>query len=169
MKPFLASKLLLPLCALSVLCGKISAPAADLTVTAANVLPSASAKFATGKAGVAITAGQWLYLDTDGTWKLADANDVTPKYKVRGCAVNSAGVGQYIRVCIGDTNFNPGATLSIGTVYILSTTPGGIAPVSDAASGSYISILGIATSTSLLKMNTSPYGTGVLRSDVAKP
>jgi hypothetical protein len=59
-------------------------------------------------------------------------------------------------------NINLGATLTVGQIYVLSATAGGIAPVADLATGHYPSILGVATTASNLLM-------GILVSNVAKP
>ncbi len=47
----------------------------DLSITAANVLAGGNATIVHGVAGVALTAGQVVYLDkATGKWKLADSN-----------------------------------------------------------------------------------------------
>jgi len=47
-------------------------------------------------------------------------------------------------------------------VYCVSTTAGGIAPVGDLTSGNYVTVLGVATTTSSLKL-------GLNASATAKP
>jgi len=47
-------------------------------------------------------------------------------------------------------NINLGATLAIGKVYVLSTA-GAICPVDDIAGSEFVTVLGIATTTALLK------------------
>lgn len=125
--------------------------AADLSITAANVVPGARAKFVGGNtiAGATITAGQLLYLDsTAGTFKLADANASATTANVVGYAANSASAGQYIGVVMEDDDFTPGGTLSMTTgVYVLSATAGGIAPSADLATGHYPAVVLIAKST----------------------
>jgi hypothetical protein len=73
-------KFLLSLGVLCVLCvSSPVAPAADLTVTAGNVVASKDAKLRSGTAGATVTAGQTVYYDTTAnTYKLADANGATP-------------------------------------------------------------------------------------------
>lgn len=125
--------------------------AADLSITAANVVPGARAKFVGGNtlAGATITAGQLLYLDsTAGTFKLADANASATTANVVGYAANSASAGQYIGVVMEDDDFTPGGTLSMTTgLYVLSATAGGIAPSADLATGYYPAVVMIAKST----------------------
>ena len=137
--------------------------AADVSVTAANVIASSQARYTMGTAGGTITAGQPVYFDTaDKRYKLADANDASPAYKVAGIAVNGASAGQSVRICTYDPSFTPGFTTAAGSVYIVSATAGGIAPVADAATGHYVSVLGVGTGTSTMKLS-------IVRADVVKP
>lgn len=130
--------------------------AADLSVTAASVLASATALTGAGTAGATITAGQTLYIDASDSnkLKLADANASAATATVVGIALNGAASGQPVRYVYEDSTFTPGATLTVGEVYILSATAGGLAPVGDLASGYYPGVLFIAktTSTGVLKI-----------------
>jgi hypothetical protein len=127
---------------------------ADLTVTAANVAASTDAiKNSSYNYGETVTAGQLVYLDSsDNELKLVDVNASTTD-AIFGVALNGGGDGQPATVQTGGV-INLGATLSIGKVYMGSTTAGGIMPIDDAvAAGTvYASLLGIATSASLLQM-----------------
>jgi hypothetical protein len=127
---------------------------ADLSITAANVLMSAAGKKSEGIAGEAISAGQPVYKDSsDGNkLKLTDAN-AAGKRGVVGIALNDAATGQPVHFCISDPALAIGATVSIGYVAILSATPGGIAPVADAASGMEVVILGVGVSTTAIRCN----------------
>jgi hypothetical protein len=51
-----------------------------------------------------------------------------------------------------------GATMTAGVAYYLSDTAGGICPVADLATGEYPSVLGIATSTTVLNVNIQTSG-----------
>lgn len=127
---------------------------ADITITAASVLPGANAIIENGYAGVAITAGQVVYLDTStNRYGLADTDSATAIVrKPRGIALNGAGVSQPIAVQkSGDITI--GATVTKGVAYYLSKTAGGIAPVADITTGAYTAILGIATSATVLSIN----------------
>lgn len=126
---------------------------ADLTITAANVLKGSNAVFATGIAGDTITAGQVLYLDsTTGKYKLADSDSATEAARKGGyIALNGASDGQPIAV-MREGDVTIGATLTAGTTYYLSDTPGGIAPIADLATGDYYCIVGIAKSASILSV-----------------
>jgi hypothetical protein len=123
----------------------------DLAVTAANVVAGADVARVFGQAGEAITAGQVVYLDgTAKKWKLADSNSSTVgANKAGGIALNSAALNQPIAVATsGDVTI--GATLTAGSAYYLSETPGGIQPVADLTTGENVCLLGIATSTTVL-------------------
>jgi hypothetical protein len=48
--------------------------------------------------------------------------------------------------------------MTAGVAYYLSDTPGGICPVADLGTGEYPSIVGIATSTTVLNVNFQSSG-----------
>ncbi len=148
-------KRLLLLLALAV--SSLSAPAADLSITAANVLASANARYQDGTAGATLTRGMLVYADaTDGgKIKPADANVLAAK-AVLGMAYSDAAAGQFVRVIIEDPDLTVGATLSLaapGGIYVLSATAGGICPVADLAAGSYPIVVMIAKSTTKAHFN----------------
>ncbi len=136
---------------------------ADLTITAANVVAASTATIDRRyNAGASITAGQSVYLDlATNTWKLADANGAVELTVLGGVALHAASAGQPLAV-ITDGDYNPGATVAVGTIYVLSATAGGIAPSADAVTGWYTSILGVATTTSNIRVSRNVSG-------VAKP
>lgn len=129
---------------------------ADIVITSASVVPSAGARASTGVAGVAIAAGKIIHQDAaTRKFVLSDADSIpaasNPEFFI---AVNSAAVDQPIQmVRSGDVAL--GAVLTVGEVYILSSTPGGIAPVADLDTGMRPVVLGIAISTSVLRMGAT--------------
>lgn len=132
---------------------------ADLTITAANVVGGDSSAITHGTAGATITAGQAVYTDpSTGRYLLADNNSATAIARVPvGIALNGAANGQPLTVQrSGDITL--GATLTPGTTYYLSDTPGGIGPVADLAAGEYPSIIGIAKSATVLSINITSSG-----------
>lgn len=135
---------------------------ADISVTAANVLPGTSAITKTGTAGATITAGQSVYLDSaTSTYKLADSNGATAAIAaVAGIALNGARSGQRIDIQTGG-NITAGGTVAIGVVYCQSTNAGGICPSTDVTAGQYVTVIGVGTTTANLKMN-------ILQSGIAK-
>lgn len=120
----------------------------DLTITAANVKPGPNAKrgYAVIDTGVTITPGQSVYIDpSTGKLKLADA-DVQASAAATGTAELGGGAGQRIPIILEDDDYTPGATLTVGTTYVVSTTAGGIAPLADITSGDYVTHLMVAKS-----------------------
>lgn len=132
---------------------------ADLSITAASVVPRAGSRSATGTAGATITAGQVVYLDpADGRYKLADTDSATVAARTpAGIAANAASSGQPLSVIVSGP-VTIGATVAAGVAYYLSGTSGGICPVADVASGDYPVIIGMATSTSILNVNIQAPG-----------
>lgn len=127
---------------------------ADVSVTAAEVLPTSTTTFESGLAGETITAGQPLYKksgDANALWK-CDA-DTSAESDCVGIALGGGADGQRIVYATGG-DIDPGFTAVVGEAYAVSTTAGNIAPVSDiTTTGDFITILGIATSASNLKLN----------------
>ena len=126
---------------------------ADLVITAAKVLASASGSRMDGKAGEAISAGKAVYIDpVTGLWMLADSNSATAEARrAAGIALNAAALNQPDAVHkSGDIVI--GATLTAGVAYYLSDTPGGICLVADVGSGEYVCLIGLAKSTSVLSV-----------------
>lgn len=132
----------------------VAASAADLTVTAASVLPSSDAVLQTGTAGEALTAGQPVYRKVaDGKWYKADCNSATAEVRIAaGISTVGAAAGQPV-VVQRSGSITIGATMTAGVVYYLSGTAGGIRPVADNTTGDYPQAIGIATSTTVLKLN----------------
>lgn len=134
---------------------------ADISITAANVIAGSNARRVYKTAAATITAGQVVYQLAAGTVGLADANGTTPAFNVLGIAENGGGTGQRISVLTEDDDLTIGATVAIGDVLILSATAGGIAAVADAASGHYVTFLGVAKSTT--KINFKPVASGAAK------
>lgn len=126
---------------------------ADLTITSASVLAGTNAVKKDGIAGEAITAGKAVYLaSATKKWMLADSNSgTTEARRATGIALNGAALNQPIAVhASGDITI--GATLTAGTAYYLSDTPGGICPVADVGAGESVCLLGLAKSATVLAL-----------------
>ena len=132
---------------------------ADLTITAANVVSGTGARIEEGTAGVALTAGQAVYLDsTTDSFKLADCDSATAAARSpRGIALHAAAVGQPIAVHRKGP-ITIGATVAASGIYCLSATAGGICPAADLASGDYTVILGLGKSTTQIEVNIMEAG-----------
>jgi hypothetical protein len=136
---------------------------ADLSQTASSVLPGADAVTERMTAGVAITAGQVVYLIDAAarTVGLADNNDASAVVRrVFGIALNGAAIGQPV-VVQRSGEINVGATLTPGIIYVLSATAGRIAPAADLASGNFTTVLGIAKSASILGLDIHTANTAI--------
>jgi hypothetical protein len=137
---------------------------ADLTITPADVTPNTATSGytpvkATGVAGETITAGQSVYLNsTDNKIYKADANDTAAKAAAIGVALHGATANQPITYqTSGALNF--GTILAAGKYYVVSATPGGIAPVADLTTGWYSTQVVWAYSTSVGVVD--PLSTGI--------
>lgn len=120
---------------------------ADLTITAANVLKATGAVTGSGTAGVAVTAGQALYLDaTDSKLKLAQCDGTAAEADVVGIALHAALANQPLAYLKSGT-MNIGGTTVKTTTYCLSATAGGIAPQADLVATNRIVRIGHATAT----------------------
>lgn len=132
---------------------------ADLTITAASVISGAGGRVEHGKAGVAVTAGQVVHHDAaSDSFKLSDSNSATAAIRdADGITLHAAALGQPLAVHTRGP-LTIGAVLTPGQTYALSETPGGIQPVADLASGEYPTILGMATSTTVLNVKIQSAG-----------
>jgi hypothetical protein len=144
---------------------------ADLSVTAASVLASAAVTGVnartTAVAGEAIAIGQTVYIDTanSNVIKLADANASALTGTVAGIAITGASAaGQPITYATLDSAFTHGlAGVTAGAVIYQSNTPGAMTiTYGDLTSAaSYVSVLGVATSATQMKLK--PIVTGVVK------
>lgn len=130
----------------------------DISVTAANVV-AMSDDITHGTAGATITAGQAVYKDSvTGKYLLADNNSATVAARTPGgMSLHGASLNQPLAVQKSGP-ITIGGTLTAGVAYYLSGTAGGICPVADLTTGMYPTILGIATSATVLNLDIQPSG-----------
>ena len=132
---------------------------ADLVQTAANVQAGTGSTTQRKNAAVAVTAGDAVYVDATGALDLCE-NDLTAvEAACVGIALNDAAIGQPV-VYQTSGRINIGATLTVGEVYVVGAAPGAVAPVADVIATEFMTVLGVAVSTSELEM-------GILQSGVA--
>lgn len=129
----------------------------DLSITAANVIAGSGADITRGIAGATITAGQAVYLDeaTTGEWQLADSDAASAAARGSarfGIALNGAADGQPLAIQTGG-DINIGGTMTAGVAYYLSDAPGGVCPFADLATGDYVTLVGVAKSTTVLAID----------------
>lgn len=137
----------------------------DLVQTATSVVKGDGAKVLRGVFGETVTAGMVVYRDvTTKKWMKAD-NDAASASGLAdtdvGVALNGGAVNQPAEVQY-DGEVNLGATLTVGEIYCVSSTAGGICPAADLATGDYPVVLGIARTAALLVM-------GIVKGGAAKP
>lgn len=126
---------------------------ANLTVTAASVLASASATVEKVTAGATVTAGQPVYKDSSDGDQYKPAQATSTKENAVGIALTASSDGQPLVICKKDSGFKPGATVAVGVVYAVSATSGAIAPIGDLTTNDYATIIGVGTSTSTINMD----------------
>lgn len=132
---------------------------ADLVVVAANVKPGSDAVTKRGIAGEAISAGESIFIATDGELELCEKDQAVADAACVGVALNDAAALQPVEYARSGT-VDMGAILAIGQTYIVGAGPGALAPEADAAAGEFTTVVGIATTANLLKL-------GILQSGVA--
>lgn len=130
----------------------------DLVITPANVSRVDGAT-QTKNAGVGISAGDALYVDSTGVLQLCENDQTVVEAAMAGIALCDAAVGQPC-VYLVSGNLDPGATVAAGIAYIVGGGPGAIAPAADIAAAEFMTIVGVGTSTGNIKL-------GILQSGVA--
>jgi len=132
---------------------------ADLTITAANIIPVAGYSKKTLLSAAAITQGQSVVQNSANKWALADAD--TSGSELSYVALNEATAANQPITVITDGDLGFGAILTANECYVVSNTAGAIQPIGDLASGDYLRVLGFATTTSNLKIQ--PFSSGVAK------
>ncbi len=124
--------------------------AADLSVTAANC-KNISGITVTGTALATITAGQSVYYDTTNFgWNKATAAGTALQAGSAGLgiALNGAASGQPL-IVLTQGLYNPGGTVTVAAVYVVSDTAGAIAPTADITTSAHFrSLLGVGVTSS---------------------
>lgn len=134
---------------------------ADLTITAASVAKGTGATTSDGISGGTLTAGMSVYLDSaTNTIKAADANLSSAASTAVGIALHAALSGQPIKYQTGG-QITIGATVAVGTIYVVSGTAGGIAPSTDLTTGWYTNVLGVAITAGIISIQIQNSGVAV--------
>lgn len=133
----------------------------NLSITAASVQVASTVKLSRGIAGATIAAGDALYIDASDSnkLKLAIATSLAGAAFV-GIATHAALSGQPVQY-IPAGAITIGATLVVGTIYVVSATAGKICPVADLVSGNYLTIIGMPSTTSILQVYPKASGTAL--------
>ena len=134
---------------------------ADLSITATGVLASTNAFSEPCQWGETVAAGASVYKSaTDGKMYNAEC-DVLAHVSVYGVALTGGAVNQVGQVQ-RTGNITIGATVGVGTIYVLSAAAGKICPSADLASTNYVSIIGVGVSATDIQL-------AVLNTGVQKP
>jgi hypothetical protein len=130
---------------------------ADISITAANVVPDAGYSFVEGSAGEALTAGLVVYQKaSDSKYWIAHCETSLATAAAVGIALHGAAANQPIRVMTAGT-ITIGGTVAIGTIYLLSAS-GGIMPMGDIATADWITKLGIGTTAAKISVRVHQSG-----------
>lgn len=134
----------------------------DLVITPGLVIATGNVRIVQRIAAATITAGNMVYdVSASTTAGLADSNSATAAARTPiGVALNGASAGQPLAVATsGDITI--GATMVAGVAYYLSDTPGGICPVADVLAGEYPCVVGMAISTTVLRLGIQSAGVAI--------
>lgn len=137
---------------------------ADIAVTPANVKEGANASKTTGIAGESITSGQAVFLNTaTQKWMKAQSDGTlleSGKGTQYGIALTTSSLDQPIVVDTLDAaGITIGGTTIVGTIYVVSATPGGICPWADLVATNYVTIIGVgATGNKLVSVGNGATG-----------
>lgn len=129
---------------------------AELSITAANVKITEDTVWQRVQYAEPIDQGETVYFGGDGkAWKGDNVN--AEKSKVKGIALTPNIADGYGLIAIGGT-IDLGTTLSVGQTYSQASTEGKIELESDVASTEFVTTLGVAISTALLKIGINASG-----------
>jgi hypothetical protein len=133
----------------------------NLSITAASVQVASTIPLTRGVAGATIAAGDALYVDTSDSNKMKLAVATSAAAAVfAGIATHAALAGQPI-LYIPAGAITIGATLHVGTIYVVSATAGKICPAADLVAGNYVTIIGMPSSTTVLEVYPKSSGTAL--------
>lgn len=128
---------------------------AAISQTAANVAVGSSAtRVRVVQVGEAVTQGMPLRLETaDSKYYKSDANASAAAAVCDGIALTPASTNGWVVMALpgAEAQVNIGATLTVGTTYAVSPTAGSIEPLADLTTGSWVTIVGTASTTALLQ------------------
>lgn len=130
---------------------------AAITITPANVAWVSGPLLTDQVAGEAFTAGQVVYLSDAGTWLKAqgDGTAVQAGSNKIGIALATAdAAGARVSIASDDAIVSYGAVLAAGLIYIIGDTAGSVYPSADAGTGDKVTVIGLAISTSQIKIKT---------------
>lgn len=129
---------------------------AAITITAANVKPSAAATIIKAKLADTVTAGDVLYKNTSGAYVQARANAASTK-DAKGIAASGGVTGQWIGLITQDPALEIGGTTAQGQLYGTSDAVAGeILPASEIVADTtvvYVDVWGIGLADNKIKVD----------------
>jgi len=138
---------------------------ADISITAANVVPPANAKLTTVIVAETVTAGMLLYYNSaNGLWYKADALTAikagSGSVDSLRMAMGAATAGQPVAVLSPGQVVTLGAVLQQGRDYALSATAtsGALTLISNLVNTNYRTYIGYALTSSTLQYDPLPSG-----------
>ena len=131
---------------------------ADITQTAANVIPGANAVTKDGTIGETLVAGDIIYIDATDSDRLKKAiNSALASAAAAGVMLNGGAAGQPGRYQTSGDH-NPGGTVVVAEVYNVSPNAGKFAPDADVAVADFRTTIGIGTTSSNIKLQIQVSG-----------
>jgi len=130
---------------------------ADINFTENSIKPGANAQKQRGTFGGTITQGMPVYLITaTNRWGIGDCETSATTAAIVGIAL-TAGVNGQPGIIQTAGNLTCDNVVA-GETYILSAA-GGVCPISDVATNDYVTIIGVATSTTNIRLGILASGT----------
>jgi hypothetical protein len=129
---------------------------ADLSGITA-VRPTATTQTKIVQYGATVAAGQPV-AQSSGKYVLADADASSALSAAKGIAITPGVLDGYGLIAVSGPVILVGATMTIGTTYLVSPTAGGIMPNADKSTGDVVTILGTASSATQLDMSIKSTG-----------
>ena len=129
---------------------------ADITPSQAIVLEGRVQEIVLGQAVALVGSPMEI---TSGLAYLAEADDTAAAARFYGLAIETGALSATISILLHG-RVDVGAVLTQGVLYFISETEAKMAPQADLTTGSNISLVGIAETTSIL--NIQPWPTGIV-------
>jgi len=131
---------------------------AALTPVTADFRLGDTSAVTTGTAGVAITAGQLVYLDSaTAKYKLA-INTSAAAAAVVGVAATTAATDKKIAIVTSGTIESANAYWTAGQTYVLDQVAGQMQNAADVITADLVSVIGVASTTQIFKLSIDNTG-----------
>jgi hypothetical protein len=111
----------------------------------------------TAEAGVAIAAGESVYIDTAGLAQLCEKGASAVEAAFAGIALNDAGVAQPVTYQAAGS-IDLGSVIAAGVIYVCGAAAGGIAPSADIGTGNFVTIIGVGLNGTDLQIGVNQSG-----------